>query len=156
MARPEVHNTPFGERLAQTRKALGFHERKTFAALFDLKADTLGTYERGVSHPDYMLLAQYHEQFNVSLTWLITGKGTMFETPAKQSTVSHLSPTKLARAALAIDAAARKRKKRLKVDEAAILAANIYNELQEKLADLDDEQIAEQVLTVLAERALAA
>ena len=83
MARPETFKTPLGQRLADARKALGHKERRSFADLLDIKADTLGTYERGVAEPDAAFMAVYHQRFGINLSWLITGEGSMFDDPNK-------------------------------------------------------------------------
>ncbi|WP_429941060.1 XRE family transcriptional regulator [Agrobacterium vitis] len=78
MARPENIKTPLGQRLTDVRKAIGHDNRKSFAELLGIPADTLGTYERGVSEPNMTLLSAYNNLFGVNLSWLITGNGAMF------------------------------------------------------------------------------
>lgn len=43
-----------------------------------MSADTLGTYERGVSEPDSRLFATYHRRFGINLNWLIADSGEVF------------------------------------------------------------------------------
>ena len=77
MARPTVSRTPFGQRLTAIREALGFNERKAFAALLGVNAETLGGYERGDNMPNHEFLTRYKHEFSVNLDWLITGDGEM-------------------------------------------------------------------------------
>lgn len=87
MARPEKIKTPLGQRLTDVRKALGHDNRKSFADLLGMPADTLGTYERGISEPGMQLLNTYNELFGVNLSWVITGRGQMFTEGATEQPV---------------------------------------------------------------------
>lgn len=85
MARPAISKTPFSQRLTAVREAIGFKERKAFAATLNMHPDTLGGYERGDNFPDQAFLQRYKRDFSVNLDWLITGEGEMFATPPSHS-----------------------------------------------------------------------
>jgi transcriptional regulator with XRE-family HTH domain len=78
MARPEKPKTPLGQRLAAARKRLGYKTRPEFALKIGVKADTLGSYERGTAEPDVAFMAEYHSRFDIDLNWLIAGDGDVF------------------------------------------------------------------------------
>jgi phage repressor protein C with HTH and peptisase S24 domain len=88
MARPEKTKTPLGQRLTYVRKAVGHENRKSFADLLEMSADTLGTYERGISEPNMTLLNTYNELFGVNLSWLVTGRGEMFTESASEQSLA--------------------------------------------------------------------
>ena len=74
-----------GLRLAEVRTALGYPNRPPFAAVLDIPADTLGSYERGTREPALSLLAIYADRFGVNLNWIATGNGKMFNLPSTET-----------------------------------------------------------------------
>ncbi|MBB4122955.1 helix-turn-helix domain-containing protein [Martelella radicis] len=83
MARPEKPKTALGQRLIDARKASKFPSREDLATFFDVKKDTLATYERGIRDIPNGLLARYYSDLGVNLSWLMTGDGPMFDDPTK-------------------------------------------------------------------------
>jgi transcriptional regulator with XRE-family HTH domain len=84
MARPLKPRTPLAARLIEVRDALGFREnRNSFAERLGLLPDTLGSYERGVAAPAPDVLARYHKEFGVNISWLVSGDGIALEDPSK-------------------------------------------------------------------------
>ncbi|MEB3417588.1 XRE family transcriptional regulator [Salipiger marinus] len=79
MGRQPISKTPFAERLTSVRSALGAKDRKSFAKILGMNAETLGGYERGDTEPDQAFLARYKQDFSVNLNWLLTGDGEMFQ-----------------------------------------------------------------------------
>lgn len=67
------------DRIKQVRKALGFDSQNSFAEELEMKSRTYQTYEQGsVNSIPHTFLCLLNEQYNVSLIWLMTGKGEMF------------------------------------------------------------------------------
>lgn len=81
--KPKPSKTPLGDRLLQSREKLGFsQQRAAFAETVGLTEPMLGYYERGDRTPDALALSAYRTAHGISLTWLITGEGEMFDDPA--------------------------------------------------------------------------
>lgn len=72
MYSPELKT--LGERLKFIRNSLS---QSQFAAKFNIPQTTLSRYERNSSEPDLKFLSQVSQQYNVSLEWLIAGRGTL-------------------------------------------------------------------------------
>lgn len=83
MARKPVYKTALGRRLADVREKFGQDREELAATLGNVSAGSLANYERGDNVPDANLVATYHSKLNVSLQWLITGEGDMFDDPTK-------------------------------------------------------------------------
>lgn len=81
MARPETLKTDLGRRLRAVREKLGDPPREDFARLLGISAKTLGNYERGDNVPDAEALSAYREKTRVSINWLLTGDGEIFDSP---------------------------------------------------------------------------
>lgn len=74
------------DRIKQVRKALGFESQNTFAAELEMKPRTYQTYEQGsVNSIPHTFLCLLNEQYNVSLNWLLTGKGEMYDDKERNS-----------------------------------------------------------------------
>lgn len=52
-----------------------------------MSANTLGTYERGITEPDSTLFATYHRRFGINLNWLIAESGEVFGVAGDASAV---------------------------------------------------------------------
>lgn len=67
------------ERLIELRKALGFKSQKDFAQVLDMPTRTLQAYEQGTSPiiPS-TLIQKLMEKFDISVEWLLFGRGDMF------------------------------------------------------------------------------
>lgn len=72
MARKMKPRTPFAERLIAARGDLS---RKDFATRLETPLTTLAGWERGVSFPPPEILERIAVILNVSLDWLIAGRG---------------------------------------------------------------------------------
>lgn len=71
-----------GQRLIEVREALNFAEREPFAKALGLSEAAVGYYERGDREPSSKALATYHERFGVNVSWILSGKGQMFDDPS--------------------------------------------------------------------------
>lgn len=77
--------TELARRLCAARLALGFEQRKQFALHIGVHPGTLGKYEIGLSEPHASFLALYKTQCGISLDWLVTGKGDMYDHNGRKS-----------------------------------------------------------------------
>lgn len=66
-----------GYRLKELRQLLNFTQEK-MAVYFGLKRTSYSKYEVGEISPNYLVLEKLGNDFDVSLDWLICGKGPMF------------------------------------------------------------------------------
>ncbi|WP_337267096.1 XRE family transcriptional regulator [Oryzifoliimicrobium ureilyticus] len=84
MARPEAApKTALGARLREIRRSIGDPERDEIAARLGISKNTLASYERGETEPTTTVLASYREKLGISVTWIVTGEGAMFDDPSK-------------------------------------------------------------------------
>lgn len=65
----------FGRRLRGARKDAGYNSYAEFAAAVDLEAETYRLYETGQREPAFHVLAAISKKLDVSLDYLILGKG---------------------------------------------------------------------------------
>lgn len=148
MARPQISKTPLGQRLTDVRKALGFEARLPFAQLLGMNSETLGGYERGDSEPDAAFMAMYRQRFGVNISWLVTGDGSMFDDPSKAppQTIDPLLLETLAKLASAVyrDAGIK-----LPGERATVEAADLYNQLVARVANIGDADEVEATLPQL-------
>lgn len=72
MARPLKPETPFAARLVEARLPM---ERDDFARRLGVPIGTLGNWERGRTFPPPDILTKMAEILDVSLDWLISGRG---------------------------------------------------------------------------------
>lgn len=77
--------TELAMRLCEARLALGFGQRKQFALHLGVYPGTLGKYEIGLSEPQASFLALYKTICGISLDWLLTGEGSMFDKSGPKS-----------------------------------------------------------------------
>lgn len=159
MARPENIRTPLGHRLTLVRKQLNYKSRKEFASIFPIAPDTLGTYERGVSEPNTMVLTLYYLQLGINLNWLITGEGAMFNKSDDRPTPLQKINVKITRCIsdLVTEASASS-KLQLSPKQAVETTVRLYNELLERVVDINDEHEVEAVypqLKIILSRILA-
>ncbi|OJF91736.1 hypothetical protein AX761_22045 [Rhizobium sp. 58] len=69
--------------MAEVRTEFG-KDRDQFAEMLGgISAGSLANYERGENVPDANLLAAYQDKCGISLPWLVSGRGTMFEDASK-------------------------------------------------------------------------
>lgn len=66
-----------GDSLAEARKRLGLSQ-PVFAERLKLKATTISRYETGAVKPSTDFYNKIADIYNISVDWLITGKGEMF------------------------------------------------------------------------------
>jgi transcriptional regulator with XRE-family HTH domain len=77
------------KRLKEMRKKLGFKSREKFAEALEMPFSTLRSYEQGkVENISYFFLKKINEQYNVSLDWLVSGKGEMLLNEQKSESVN--------------------------------------------------------------------
>lgn len=65
-----------GYRLKELRKSISYTQEK-MATYFGLKRTSYSKYETGETSPNYLVLEKLGNDFDVSLDWLICGKGPM-------------------------------------------------------------------------------
>ncbi len=66
-----------GERLKKLRETLAYKQEK-MAALLAISRNSYGKKEIGDAFPGYAIMHKLGKSFDVSLDWLICGKGPMF------------------------------------------------------------------------------
>lgn len=68
------------ERIRRVRENLGYSSQEEFALTLNMSKRTYQTYEQGtVKSIPHTFLCLLNEQYNVSLIWIMTGNGEMFE-----------------------------------------------------------------------------
>lgn len=65
----------FAKRLATARVFFGFETAVQFAKELGIEPETYRSWERGTNECPLRVIAQIREKFDVSLDWLIAGKG---------------------------------------------------------------------------------
>jgi transcriptional regulator with XRE-family HTH domain len=66
-------------RIKEIREKLGFSRQDDFAKTLDISFRTYQTYEQGqVKVIPHTFIEKLHKQYNVSLEWLLLGKGDIF------------------------------------------------------------------------------
>lgn len=75
------------ERLKKLRKDLDMTQQE-FAERIGIKRNTIATYESGRNEPIDAVISLICTKFNVSETWLRTGKGEMFITLTRDEEIS--------------------------------------------------------------------
>ncbi len=65
----------FAARLATTRQFFGFQTAVDFARFLNVEPETYRSWERGINECPLRVIAQIRHKFDVSLDWLIAGKG---------------------------------------------------------------------------------
>lgn len=157
LARPEAEpKTPLAARLREIRKRLGYPEREAFCRLIGISKSTIAFYERGERTPDASVLDSYRARFGVNLNWLISGDGEMFEQSAPHLAADHIrSATGLIDAALLENLVTLTKEVhdqfgiKLPGTKATAEAAELYNELSTRVADLKDRDEIEANLPLL-------
>ena len=77
-------------RIKEIREKLGFVRQDDFSKALGIAFRTYQTYEQGqVKVIPHTLIEKLNKQYNVSLTWLITGEGTMFNEEQSSSNKSN-------------------------------------------------------------------
>jgi transcriptional regulator with XRE-family HTH domain len=66
-----------GKRMRKIRKSLGYTQNK-LVSYFDIGRANYSRIEKGEIFPGAAILKTLHVTFNVSLDWLMTGRGEMF------------------------------------------------------------------------------
>lgn len=81
-------------RIKEIREKLGFVRQDDFSKALGIAFRTYQTYEQGqVKVIPHTLIEKLNKQYNVSLTWLITGEGTMFNEEQSSSNKSNNTST---------------------------------------------------------------
>lgn len=70
----------FSENLRKIRKELGLSLAR-FADMLEMSANTLTNYELNRREPSLTFFVQLSKKTNVNLNWLVSGKGSMFNSP---------------------------------------------------------------------------
>lgn len=154
MARPLKPRTPLAERLIEVREKLGYKENRSgFAERLSLVPDTLGSYERGIAAPAPDVMARYHTEFGVNISWLVTGLGDMLDDPSKAPAPSVAVDPQLLRRLHRAARLAYKDAGQLVPDEdsIAVEAGKLYNALLQEVSDIRQERIVDAVIPVLVE-----
>ncbi len=63
-----------GQRLRQTRQALGYASGRDFANAVDVPEDRLSTYERGTAMTPPQLVLQLYRRHGISFEWIYAGE----------------------------------------------------------------------------------
>jgi len=155
MARPLKPQTPLAERLIEVRDELGFmDDRKGFAERLGLVPDTLGSYERGKAAPAPDVLARYHEEFGVNISWLVTGLGEHFDDPSKAPAPStKVDAWAMGRAYSVIEKVCKDIGRPVTGSQLAEEAAELYGALLGRVVDVRERPMVETALALLAEEA---
>ena len=74
----------FAARLATTREFFGFRTAVEFARFLNVEPETYRSWERGINECPLRVIAQIRNKFDVSLDWLIAGKGAGFAANREQ------------------------------------------------------------------------
>ena len=110
----------------------------------------LGYYERGDRTPDALALTEFRLRHGISLTWLITGEGAMFDDPSKEPPPSTpVVPELLERLQRAARRAYKAVGQTAPDDRLAVEAAHLYNALLSRVTDLRDAAIVDAVIPIL-------
>jgi phage repressor protein C with HTH and peptisase S24 domain len=83
MSEEKAYLKPIGKRLIEIREELGFKNRELFAAAFGVPKKTFEKYEQGLSELPTKLMLWLRDYYGISLSWLISGSGDMFDDPSK-------------------------------------------------------------------------
>jgi transcriptional regulator with XRE-family HTH domain len=152
--KPKPSKTPLGDRLAQTREKLGFsQQRAAFAETVGLTEPMLGYYERGDRTPDALALSAYRTTHGVSLTWLITGDGEMFDDPSKAPAPSAgVDIVLLQQLHDTVQSVFVECKQTPPPRAVTAEAGELYNQLLGMVADIRDKAVVSALLPVLRER----
>lgn len=152
MARPESEpKTPLAARLRALRKAVGDPDRDEVAGQIGVGKSTLASYERGESEPSASALAAYRNIFGANVLWIVSGEGEMFSDQAKAPAPSRpMDPELLEAIYKKIEMVHRAAELKTPPHKLAVLAAEMYNELLGRVADVRDKAIVNAVLPVLA------
>ncbi len=73
-------NKQVGERFKKFRLSLGMIQGK-MAEILGITQTTVTGIEKGKSMPTVYALLKLHEEYDLSITWLLTGKGKMHDEP---------------------------------------------------------------------------
>lgn len=65
------------------RRKFGDPDRDEWAAKLHVSKNTLASYERGETEPTASVLATYRSELGISVAWIVTGSGEMFDDPSK-------------------------------------------------------------------------
>ena len=71
----------FAARLAAARQFFGFGTAVEFARFLNVEPETYRSWERGINECPLRVIAQIRNKFDVSLDWLIAGKGAGLTVP---------------------------------------------------------------------------
>lgn len=154
MARPLKPRTPLAERLIEVRDKLGFMEnRNGFAERLELLPDTLGSYERGVAAPAPDVLARYHKEFGVNISWLVSGDGAPFDDPSKAPAPSTgVDIVLLQQLHDTVQAVFVECKQTPPPRAVTAEAGELYNQLLGMVSDIRDKAVVTALIPVLRER----
>lgn len=148
MARPLKPKTPLAERLVDVRKLLGFLEKRAqFASRLQILPDTLSSYERGVAAPPIDVLALYHREFGVNVSWLVSGEGEPLEAGAGPS--EKIVPWTMQRLFRLVVLTCREQNLPVADDVVSLHASELYNSLLAKGVDPLDQDAVLAHLEVL-------
>lgn len=120
---------------------LGDPDREDVAKTLGVSRTTLASYERGETAPDANAIAAYREGYGVSVLWLVSGIGEMFEerdkAGIKPAPVNSGIFETLARLA---EQAHKEAGIKLPAVKLTAEAADLYNQLQSEVTDLNDTE----------------
>ncbi|MFC3074647.1 transcriptional regulator [Shinella pollutisoli] len=113
----------------------------------------LGYYERGDRKPEASALSGFRTKYGVSLSWLITGEGEIFDDPSKAPAPAVAVDPQLLRRLHRAARLAYKDAGHLVPDEdsIAVEAGNLYNSLLQEVSDIRQARIVDAVIPVLVD-----
>lgn len=153
MARKPVFKTPLGRRLAEIREERGIEREEMASILGNVSASALANYERGDNVPDANILAAYHSQIGVNITWLLTGSGEMYNDPSNAPPpATVVDPLLMEKLYKAVERVYRDAGQRPPGHRIANEATELLNLLLEKVTDVRDELIVDAVIPALAQK----
>jgi transcriptional regulator with XRE-family HTH domain len=134
------------------RKAVGDPDRDEVASKIGVGKSTLASYERGESEPSASALAAYKNIFGANILWIVSGEGQMFADATKASAPDRpMDPELLEAIYKNVEMVHRAADLKTPPHRLALLAAEMYNELLGRVADVRDKAIVNAVLPVLGD-----
>ncbi|WP_421579079.1 helix-turn-helix domain-containing protein [Shinella sp. M31] len=135
------------------RAHFGIDDREAFAGRLGISKAALAYYERGERTPDASVLAAYREVFGVNISWLVTGRGDMFDDPAKAPAPhTGVDIVLLQQLHDTVQAVYIECKRTPPPRAVTADAGELYNELLGMVADIRDKAVVTALLPVLRDR----
>ncbi|MBA5776134.1 helix-turn-helix transcriptional regulator [Stappia sp. F7233] len=135
-----------GERVKEAAKAVG--GLNALAKIVGMPRRTLGDQISGKFEVKLSFIVDVARATGVTVNWLATGEGKMFADPARSAGKS-FDAALLEKCARVVTAVHREANIKLPPEKVSVEAAELYNELMERLADPSDQEEIEAALPQL-------